>query len=72
MLFAISSGAALLQIAPPLVAELPLIVLLAMWSEPLLPIPPPHPGAWLIVNAELPLIVLLLIVSVPPFKMPPP
>jgi len=44
MLFAISSGAASLQIAPPLVAELPLIVLLAICNEPLLPIPPPRPG----------------------------
>ena len=74
MLFAISSGAASLQIAPPLVAELPLIVLLAICSEPLLPIPPPHPGSWLIVSAELALTVLLLIVSVPPvpLEMPPP
>ena len=75
MLFAISSGAASLQIAPPLVAELPLIVLLAICSEPLLPIPPPHPGPLSVVSTELPLIVLLLIVSVAPVpleEMPPP
>ena len=48
------------------------MVLLAMWSDPLLPIPPPRPGplrASVVSTEELPLIVLLLIVSVAPLAV---